>query len=109
LAGKALRGKATAMTMAVVARWKSNARWGLGDDRPHRHNTHDQEHISVSVGNIDNLSVGTLAATEPSGRDIDASDRRIIDAKLVGSDLFALAEIPRHSMSSAPSSLHRRS
>jgi len=47
----------------------------------------------VSVGNIDNLSVGTLAATEPSGHSIDASDRRVIDAKLVGSDLFAVAEI----------------
>jgi len=39
---------------------------------------------------VDSLSVTTLTATEPSGQKIDASDRRVIDAKLDGSSHLLL-------------------
>ena len=47
----------------------------------------------IPVGIIDDLSVTTLVATEIGGQLIDASDRRVIDAKLVGGELFAVAEV----------------
>lgn len=44
------------------------------------------------VGAIDTTSVKTLVASEPNGHVLDASDRRVNDAKVIGSDLYVVTE-----------------
>jgi len=57
----------------------------------------------VDVGDIDNLGVDPLVATQPNGHLLDANDRRITDVKVIGNDLFAVTEVvPPNSPSSVP-------
>jgi hypothetical protein len=44
------------------------------------------------VGAIDNLAVKTLVATQPDGHQLDASDRRVNDVKVIGNDLYVVTE-----------------
>jgi hypothetical protein len=57
---------------------------------------------TVDVGDIDNLGVNPLVATQPNGHLLDANDRRITDVKIIGNDLFAVTEVVPNSPNSVP-------